>query len=809
VFESECSLPVSRARLVGVFVAAALLLALVSAGAAHAASFTVNDPADAPLANSAGTACVSTDSGGTCTLRAAVQAADNTGGANTITLPAGTYTLAIKSTSANNAANGDLDINNGDGLTINGAGAASTVIDANHIDRAFAVDAAADSLSISGLTITGGDADVTDASTNDNSTAPGYGGAIYNDGALAVTDSVLTSDESFENGGAIYSGSSATSTSIAGSTISHDSSEYFNAGGVEVEAGTLSVTDSVFQFDAATDDNSAAIEDDSSAAATISGSEIVNNAGDGSGAIGHFGTGSLSITSSDISDNHMTYYTGEGGAVDSHDGTLSITSSTLANNSAGFGGALFIDSSGTTTLTNDTFASNAATDGDGGAIDDEDGASVTMTGDTFTGNSSNEGGALYFDGDSAQLTNTTFDGNTSYFGGAIDLETSGASFTNDTIANNGAGDGGGILAPAYATAIVNTIVADNEGGDCEGGPAGTTVDKGHNLDSDGSCFATGGTGSIAEVSGDIPDVNPDLGALSANGGPTQTDALLTGSPAIGKALGSSCPATDQRGVPRSAGACDIGAYQTAGADLALSAAAPATATVGSPVTFTFTITNNGPAAATGVTVTDPLPAGTVYFSSSSSQGSCSGTSTVVCSLGTLDSSDTGTTTSATVTITVVPGAVGTLENTAVVSSGTPDPNAANNTASASTTVNGGAVVSALVKPVVLTGVASQITSSKAKLSGIINPAGQATTYSVQYGTSKKYGKTAKGKTLKASTTPSGIVISVKGLKAGKTYHFRVVATNAAGTSYGKDVKFKTKKKKKSKHHATRTNAHSG
>jgi hypothetical protein len=77
-----------RGRLVvGVVV---LLGALAGAGGASAASFSVTDPTDAALANPAGTTCASTD-GGKCTLRAAVQAADNLHGSNTISVPAGTY----------------------------------------------------------------------------------------------------------------------------------------------------------------------------------------------------------------------------------------------------------------------------------------------------------------------------------------------------------------------------------------------------------------------------------------------------------------------------------------------------------------------------------------------------------------------------------------------------------------------------------------------------------------------------------------------------------------------------------------------
>jgi len=63
--------------------------------------------------------------GGSGTLRAAVQAADNAGGASTITLPAGVYKLTIPSTAANDPSNGDLDINQTASVTLTGAGPAT------------------------------------------------------------------------------------------------------------------------------------------------------------------------------------------------------------------------------------------------------------------------------------------------------------------------------------------------------------------------------------------------------------------------------------------------------------------------------------------------------------------------------------------------------------------------------------------------------------------------------------------------------------------------------------------------------------
>jgi hypothetical protein len=74
--------------------------ALGLTAAASAATFPVNDTTDAALSNPSSTACVSTNAG-SCTLRAAVQAADNSGGVSQITVPAGTYKLTIPSTGAN------------------------------------------------------------------------------------------------------------------------------------------------------------------------------------------------------------------------------------------------------------------------------------------------------------------------------------------------------------------------------------------------------------------------------------------------------------------------------------------------------------------------------------------------------------------------------------------------------------------------------------------------------------------------------------------------------------------------------------
>ncbi len=127
-------------------------------------------------------------------------------------------------------------------------------------------------------------------------------------------------------------------------------------------------------------------------------------------------------------------------------------------------------------------------------------------------------------------------------------------------------------------------------------------------------------------------------------------------------------------------------------DLSISKTAPpGLYGTGLPVTYTIGVHNAGPADAASVTVTDTIPAGTTFSSATPSQGSCSGTSTVTCNLGTL-------TNGASATITLVltmPPTPGVVANTATVSTTNPDTNAANNSSTATLTVVRAAQVPAL------------------------------------------------------------------------------------------------------------------
>src|SRR5439155_18120121 len=93
-------------------------------------------------------------------------------------------------------------------------------------------------------------------------------------------------------------------------------------------------------------------------------------------------------------------------------------------------------------------------------------------------------------------------------------------------------------------------------------------------------------------------------------------------------------------------------------------------------------------------------------------------------------------------------------------------------------------------PVVITNPASLIASFSATLNGLITPHGLTTTVYFQYGTTTSYGSTTTAQT-QAGCTYRNISANISGLAADTTYHFRIVATNSAGTVYGADRTFTT------------------
>ncbi len=228
--------------------------------------------------------------------------------------------------------------------------------------------------------------------------------------------------------------------------------------------------------------------------------------------------------------------------------------------------------------------------GNGGIL--QFGGELTVRDSTITNNTSDFGGGIGIQSGALSPTetlvvNSTITGNSAKeFGGGINISGPQTKLTiaSSTITDNkadsddsGGGDGGGFFnnAPTggfpNALAIGSSIVARNTVGhappvspDC----LATTypiTSYGNNL-----IGAVDPTTCIGFVNADQKNVNPLIGALGDNGGPTDTIALLPGSPAIDNGIAPPqgpivplCPEADQRALPRGGfnGRCDVGAFE--------------------------------------------------------------------------------------------------------------------------------------------------------------------------------------------------------------------------------------------------------
>lgn len=266
---------------------------------------------------------------------------------------------------------------------------------------------------------------------------------------------------------------------------------------------------------------------------------------------------------------------GDGGAIYHCEGSLTLDDVLIEGNRVrgaslnGYGGAIYNCPSSTLTITDSTIRNNSGKVG--GAICN--GGVLTIFRSTFSGNESldTRGGGAIFNYGTLHIADSTLYANRAAggLGGAIDDGqlvglTGGAQLDNDTISDNLAlTDGGGIYnktgLPIY---VENTIIADNVPENC----AGTRIQtEGFNLIGDRSCELHG--------AGDMNGVNARLGPLQNNGGPTETAGLLPDSPAIDAGNQSGCRdwvgqllVTDQRGMPRpdkgEPRGCDIGAFES-------------------------------------------------------------------------------------------------------------------------------------------------------------------------------------------------------------------------------------------------------
>jgi hypothetical protein len=359
------------------------------------------------------------------------------------------------------------------------------------------------------------------------------------------------------NASTVFSVSSGVTATITGLTIA-----YGKGGGIYND-GTLTLANCAVEFN-----------------------QVSSGLGGAGGGIEDVGT--LTMNNCSVQDNECAGGTG-GGIEDL--GTLTLTGCTVSNNSAAFGGGINTDLAGSAphandfsaevTLTNCTISGNSAS-GSGGGIDAY--GVLRMTGCTVSGNSASGTGAGGIDTSqgTATITNSTIVDNSApsqYSTGGIRKGNTKLTLTNCTVADNLGGRVGGIESPGPCI-LANTIIAGNVLTSSDG----SAPDVGGSVDSLGHNLIGNPSGSSGWASTDLQNRNPLLSILGNYGGPTQTMALLPGSPAIGTASASisgvTLPTTDQRGDPRTtSGAVDIGAFQSRGFRITLTSGSNQSATV--------------------------------------------------------------------------------------------------------------------------------------------------------------------------------------------------------------------------------------
>ncbi len=625
-----------------------------------------------------------------CSLRGATIAANAAAGTDTIVLSAATYDLTVAGELEDLSATGDLDIT--DDLIIQGAGSDLSIIDGGDLDRVLHVPAFYITLDITDLTIRNGRAE-----------SNGGGGGLRGDHlTLTMTNVVVKENEAHNEAFSTGSG-----------------------GGLNIRHGSAALTNCTFCDNFSEEAGGGGISALYLTSFTVDQSTVCRN--DGGGIYYQSTNGPANITDTIFDGNIATTTYDGGGLLLSGATEVTITRCDFIHNRAMWGAGISVRNSNSVDIIDSTIDANGGTDGEpntpfsthrGGGIYVYSGA-LTITASTISANGAYSGGGIYLTEGSPSITvlNSTISGNSAdTSGGGVFVEVGDVTINNTTVTGNRAtaiegynGDGGGFYNQGGTITIRNAILAGNIdppdawntvlADDCGG--AGGIVSDGYNiLGNDTGCTFTAAAGD--QIGTGAAPVDPLLGALAANGGPTLTHALEVVSPALDAANpavpgsgGSACESHDQRGVPRPAdgdpvpGAiCDIGAYEalTTLADLSVNKDDVVDPVhVGDTISYTVTVTNSGPDEAAGVVLTDDLPVTVTFVSATPTAGSCVGSpgaAQVSCDLGVIAS---GGSVDVAIEVTA-PATSQPVVNTVTVGALTPDPNTADNVDTENTSV---------------------------------------------------------------------------------------------------------------------------
>jgi len=551
---------------------------------------------------------ISADSNGLSSLRAAINEANSRPGRDTIILPRGTFLLALTGRDEDSGLVGDLDVT--DDLEILGAGNGETIIDADGIDRVFHVMAGA-SLSISGVTLTGGDAGTAaygggvlnsgDLAFNDITVTGNVatrGGGVFNSGDVTVTDSRIENNVAHVQGGGLYNfQSSRLDAAIGGSATSLrvlDADAFPRAGTftIRLDSEEMLVTDVVGDLFTVTRAANGTTADNHADGASvilsdggnvmIVSSTITNNISHAHGG-GLYNQDRLVITRSEVAGNVSESRGGglyNATILGTLNGSLTVGSSSvpLADASAfpidtpfdvSIGGELLT----VTSVTGDTLSVVRGASGTT-ATPHADLATVALQGfsmakiteSTVAENQASAAAGAIFNEDALTMINSTVSGNSAGAGGGI-VSIGIGLLEAVTVVNNSAVNAGGVAADGGTMTIKNTLIASNSVSGIDSDIRGRFISFGNNLVGD----AGSSTGLVHNQQGDqigspTSPFDPviDL-VLRDNGGPTRTHRLLPSSPAVDSGDNTGGDETiDQRGSNRPTNAdADIGSYEMA------------------------------------------------------------------------------------------------------------------------------------------------------------------------------------------------------------------------------------------------------
>lgn len=483
-----------------------LLCAVLLAPTGLAQTFTVNTTSDTVDANPGDGICA--DANGLCSLRAAIQEANATGGGVSIRLQAGlVYPLTLAGAGEDAGATGDLDVTGLIDLLGRGA-----TVDALGADRAFDVHAPG-RLRVSKLSVRSGSVmgesgggyrsdnilHLSNSSVqNCSATGAGAsGGGVFNDGGeLILTRCVLSGGDATRAGGAVEANGGSTTIEESVILENHAGPSPGNGGGLHLTgAGTVNVSSSNFRFNVA-DSEGGALWNSSTGDMSVLDATIYSNQAlgadstNGGGGLFNDG-GTLSVSRSRVRENLAPMGSGSGGGFLNDGGTLNVTLCTVHGNSSMRAGGGFEANAGTTNLFNSAVYDNSTGDapGNGGGLH-LTGAGVVSVGlCDFENNSAGaEGGGLWNSAvgsmsvaSSAVLGNVASGADADQGGGGLFNDGGSLTVTNSLVADNSAdgasGSGGGVLNREGFLSVAGTRFERNAARRAGGGveaSAGTT-----------------------------------------------------------------------------------------------------------------------------------------------------------------------------------------------------------------------------------------------------------------------------------------------------------------------------------------------